>query len=142
MAIVMSNGDGIFRAQMNNRNWAGKISQRRRLQIIAAGQGLGTLAAVFVLGALALSGVQAVADQSEKMVLNPAVPMSVGQGETLWMLAKRYGNPSASQLDRVDTLAKANGLSASAMLHPGQRLVVPIENPQEAERLQTVMAAR
>jgi LysM repeat protein len=68
--------------------------------------------------------------------------MSVGQGETLWTLARRYGNPSASQLDRVDALAKANGLSASAMLHPGQRLIVPVENPYEAERLQTVMAAR
>lgn len=136
MAIVMSNGDGIFRTLTMKVNGIGKISERRRLQMIAAGQGVVALVAVFALGMTTLSGVRAVTERSEKMILNPVVPVSVGQGETLWTLAKRYGNPSVSQLDRVDSLAKVNGLDASAMLHPGQRLIVPVENPREAARIQ------
>ena len=142
MAIVMSDGDGIFRAHLTKWNWLGKISQRRQLQVIATAQGIATIAVIFVVGAGAWGGIRNMTERSEKMLLNPVVPMSVGQGETLWILAQRYGNPSASQLDRVDTLARVNGLSASAMLHPGQRLVVPVENPREAARLQPVVASR
>ncbi|MBC8134845.1 MAG: LysM peptidoglycan-binding domain-containing protein [Fibrella sp.] len=142
MAIVMSNGDGIFRAQTAEPKKVWTLSKQRRLQVIAAGQGIAAVAAVFALGATAWGSLRSVAGHSDKVVLNTVVPMSVGEGETLWTLAKRYGNPSASQLDRVDTLARANGLSASAMLHPGQRLVVPVENPREAVRLQPTLAKR
>jgi LysM repeat protein len=43
---------------------------------------------------------------------------TVANGESLWSIAKKYGvTPSA--------LAKANNLSVSAVLHPGQKLLVP-----------------
>ncbi|MBC7809211.1 MAG: LysM peptidoglycan-binding domain-containing protein [Akkermansiaceae bacterium] len=142
MAIVMSNGDGTFRAQTEEQKRAWTLSKRRCLQLVAAGQGTAAVVAMFAIGMTAWTGIRSVTKQSDNVVMNPVVPMSVGQGETLWTLARRYGNPSASQLDRVDTLAQANGLSASAMLHPGQRLVIPVENPREAALLQTTLAKR
>lgn len=42
----------------------------------------------------------------------------VQKGDTLFGIAKRYGV-------RVDSLCRANGLSSKAVLHPGQRLVIP-----------------
>lgn len=45
-------------------------------------------------------------------------PITVGQGETLQTLATRYGVPT-------EALAMANGLPATALLSPGQKLVIP-----------------
>lgn len=145
MAIVMSENGGIFRARSAESNRAVKFSKRRRLQMLAAGQGIAAVAAALVVGASAWNGVQLVRERANRVTLNPVVPMSVAQGETLWTLAKRYGDPAATQLDRVDTLARANGLSASATIHPGQQLVVPVENPREAallQQLQPTLAKR
>ena len=137
MAFQMSNGNATFLAQT-----MGAMSAARRLQLIAAGQGMAVLAAVAIIGFGTARTVEAVCAHRANKVMMPAVSMTVGNGETLWSLAKRYGNPFDSQLDRVDALAKANGLPTGAMLHPGQRLVVPVENPQEAERVQTALAVR
>lgn len=48
-------------------------------------------------------------------------PIVVAQGETVGMLAARYGVPS-------DALLRANGFSSAAQVQPGSRLVVPIYN--------------
>ena len=57
-------------------------------------------------------------------LLHPVAPVSsatrhtVASGESLWTIAKKYSvTPSA--------LAKANNLTVSAVLHPGQKLLVP-----------------
>ncbi len=139
MALEMSSGDGTFRAQIMKSIRIGKISMRRRLQLVAAGQGLAAIAALLFVG---VTGARSITERSDKVSIRTVVPMSVGEGETLWTLARRYGNPAESQLDRVDTLARANGLTAGAMLHPGQRLVVPVENPREAALLQPTLAKR
>jgi len=138
MAFQMINGKATFLVQ----TIGAKIAPVRRRQFIAAGQGLTVLAAMMVFGFCGAQVVQAVAARSANKSMMPAITMTVANGETLWSLARQYGNPSDSQLDRVDTLAKANGLSAGAMLHPGQRLVVPVENPREASRIQTALAVR
>ena len=70
------------------------------------------------------------------------VPVTVGSGDSLWSLARRYGSPNRYILDRVDTLAQANHLSAGDPLLPGQRLLVPVENPVELARLQPTLARR
>ncbi|MBC8141708.1 MAG: LysM peptidoglycan-binding domain-containing protein [Armatimonadetes bacterium] len=138
MAFQMITGKATFLAQ----TFAAKFASARRLQLIAVGQGVAVLAAVAVLGFGGAQVMQAVSARNTNKAMMPAVSMTVGNGETLWSLARKYGNPSDSQLDRVDTLAKANGLPTGAMLHPGQRLVVPVENPQEATRLQVALAVR
>lgn len=70
------------------------------------------------------------------------VPMTVGQGETFWSLARKYGSSDDYILDRVNALAKANGMTAHASLVPGQRILVPVSNQQEVARLQTHLAKR
>lgn len=73
-----------------------------------------------------------------------AAPMTIARtvepGDSLWSLAKRYGNPRAYVLDRVDALAQANGLSSDARLIPGQRILVPVSNPVEVARLRRNVA--
>lgn len=138
MAFQMINGKATFLAQ----TIAAKIAPARRLQLVAAGQGMAVLAAVAVFGFGGAQVMQAVSTRSANRAMMPVISMTVGNGETLWSLARRFGNPSDSQLDRVDTLAKANGLSTGATLHPGQRLVVPVENPREVARVQTALAVR
>lgn len=49
----------------------------------------------------------------------------VGQGDTLWSLAKKHGDPHEYILSRVDRIAHANGLSTGTILQPGQKLIVP-----------------
>ena len=70
------------------------------------------------------------------------VPMTVHPGDSLWSLARRYGDPDVYMLDRVDAIAKANGIGATAPLFPGQRLVVPVSNPVELEHLQHNLALK
>lgn len=68
------------------------------------------------------------------------VPITVRHGDSLWSLAKRYGDPNVYILDRVDTLARANGFSSSATLQPGQRIIVPVGNPVELAKVQQFVA--
>lgn len=68
----------------------------------------------------------------------PTVVMTVRPGDTLWSLARRYGDPAAYMLDRVDALARANRLPHGAALVPGQKLRVPVQNPVEAAGLRQV----
>jgi nucleoid-associated protein YgaU len=60
----------------------------------------------------------------------------VRAGDTLWSLAKRFGDPGAYILDRVDTLAAANGLASDARLMPGQRIIIPVTGADDFIRVQ------
>ncbi len=68
------------------------------------------------------------------------VPMTVQRGDSLWSLAKRYGDPNAYILERVDILAQANKMSSRSALMPGQRIIIPVSNPVEVARLQRNLA--
>ena len=66
--------------------------------------------------------------------------MTVQSGDSLWNLAKRYGDPNVYILDRVDVLARANHMPATTSLLPGQRIVIPVSNPVEVAKLQQNLA--
>jgi LysM repeat protein len=121
-----------------------RLSKRRRLQIEAALVGIAVLAAVVLAGAGVLAGaralVNAVTFTASTAPAEITLPVRVAPGDSLWKLAGRYGDPDAYILDRVDDLARANGLSSSARLVPGQRLVVPVRNPVEVARLRQHVA--
>lgn len=52
-------------------------------------------------------------------------PVVVAQGETLGVLAARYGVPT-------DALLHANGLNSANEVHPGTRIVIPVYNAAAA----------
>ena len=54
--------------------------------------------------------------------------ITVQPGDTLWGLAKQYGDPNQYILERVYALAKANNLQRGDALHVGQTLVIPVTN--------------
>jgi hypothetical protein len=64
------------------------------------------------------------------------VSVTVKPGDTLWRLAGIYGAPGSYILDRVDSIARENGLIATASLTPGQHLRINVENPVLLARLQ------
>jgi hypothetical protein len=72
MAIVMSNGDGIFRAQINKRNWAGKFHNGDGCRSLPPDRARGDCRSV-CFRCIGFDRVQAAAERSEKMVLNPVV---------------------------------------------------------------------
>lgn len=49
---------------------------------------------------------------------NGGTPVTVGKGETIQTLSRRYGVPALS-------IAEANGMSTGTPIYPGQRLVIP-----------------
>lgn len=122
-----------------------RLSKRRRLQLEAAAVGLAFLAGFATVGAGAVFGVRAVAASvTAPAAARPVaitLPVSVAPGDSLWTLARRYGDPDAYILDRVDDLARANGLRPGARLVPGQKLLVPVHNPVEFARLQQNVAS-
>jgi len=128
-----------------------RLSRRRRLQVEAAAVGLAFLGAFAAAGVAATAGVKAViahasagTSSSASSVQNFAavtLPMTVAPGDSLWTLARRYGDPDSYILDRVDDLARANGMTAGARLVPGQRLLVPVGNPVEIARIQQSVAS-
>ena len=66
--------------------------------------------------------------------------ITVKPGDTLWSLSQKYGSSDEHILNRVQALAKANGLKRTSTLIPGQRVLVPVSNPVEVARLQSRMA--
>ena len=144
MAIVLSNrhSDTFLQNVATGTKKSFTLSRRRRLQVEAVGQGFMVLAAVITLGTIAFSGIHTAMERQAFIAINPTIPMTVHAGDSLWSFARRYGNPDAPLLERLDTLAKANGLTNGAALVPGQRLLVPVENPTEITHLQTMMAKR
>ncbi len=49
---------------------------------------------------------------------NGGTPVTVGQGETIQTMSRRYGVPAIA-------IAEANGMSTGTPIYPGQRLVIP-----------------
>lgn len=100
------------------------------------------LALTVLLGAMGVIGGRAW--RGAARILSPTmpltVPVTVRSGDSLWSLARRYGDPSAAIRDRVDRLARANRLPASAVLVPGQKVAVPVLNPVEVARLRRAVA--
>jgi nucleoid-associated protein YgaU len=88
-----------------------------------------------LIGALALASGVALARRGEIPALPASVSITVRQGDTLWGLAKSFGDYSAPLLDRVDALAAANEMNASNSLYPGQRITIPISDADTFNRL-------
>ena len=111
--------------------------RRSRKQVEAAGVAVLTLTAVCIAGTGVYRIVAGVVNRISAPATAPiiAVPMTVAPGDSLWSLAQRYGDPNAYILNRVDTIAKTNGLPSNVALVPGQRILVPVSNPVELDRL-------
>jgi len=54
--------------------------------------------------------------------------ITVQPGDTLWSLAREYGDPDQYILERVNALARANGLGRNRMLREGQTLAIPVSS--------------
>ena len=109
--------------------------KRRRSQ--TAEQRLISLLVVLMIGITALAGGVALARRSGSTATLPSsVTITVRSGDTLWSLAKTFGDHNAPILDRVDALAAANNLAGDASLSPGQRLALPVEDAAALERLE------
>ena len=61
---------------------------------------------------------------------NGGTPVTVGQGETIQSLSRRYGVPAIA-------IAEANGMSTATPIYPGQRLVIPKYNYNGAQQAAT-----
>ncbi len=57
------------------------------------------------------------------------ISKTVKHGDTLSRLASRYGDPNTYILDREEQIARANHLSGTAPLLPGQHLLIPVTSP-------------
>lgn len=64
------------------------------------------------------------------------ISATVKRGDTLARLAQRYGDPNIYLLKREDQIARANHLSGTAPLFPGQHLQIPVTNPVVIARIQ------
>lgn len=62
-------------------------------------------------------------------------PITVGQGETADLLARRYGIP-------LDALVRTNGFASASDVQPGTRLVVPVYNAKLAAATPKTTAER
>ncbi len=63
------------------------------------------------------------------------ISKTIKRGDTLAGLALRYGNPSTYLLAREEQIARANNLSGTTPLLPGQRLLIPVTNPAVIARI-------
>lgn len=90
-----------------------------------------TAAAAYFVVSFGLSFVHSI----QQNYAAPALPQSltisksVKRGDTLTSLAQRYGNPNTYILQREDQIARANHLTGTMPLLPGQRLQIPVTNP-------------
>ena len=66
---------------------------------------------------------------SQTLPQSVVISKSVKRGDTLASLAQRYGNPSTYILEREDQIARANHLTGTQPLFPGQHLQIPVTNP-------------
>jgi nucleoid-associated protein YgaU len=108
--------------------------QRRRIKAL--------LAALVLLWAAGAAVIRVWRGASGALTPSTAVTvvMTVQPGDSLWSLARRYGDPAAYILDRVDALARANHLAHNTSLIPGQKLRVPVQNPVEVAKLRPEVA--
>lgn len=67
--------------------------------------------------------------RSQTLPQSVIISKSVKRGDTLASLAQRYGNPDTYILEREDQIARANHLTGTQPLFPGQHLQIPVTNP-------------
>lgn len=96
------------------------------------------LALVVFATAAAVSSIRSTVANSLAMDSSPAsvISVTVKPGDTLWTYARKYGAPGRYILDRVDAIARDNGLNAGEMLTPGETLRIRVENPAIVATLQ------
>jgi nucleoid-associated protein YgaU len=104
-----------------------------------------------ILEALALSAILGMfmfvaGNCARGVMVHAAAPkmmtITVQPGDTLWSLAKRYGDQDTYILARVDALAKANRLSRGGELFAGQTLLVPTTTQRFEGKTWREMASR
>lgn len=92
-------------------------------------------AASAALGFFVLTSAASLVHSVEQNYRGQTLPQSViiskavKRGDTLASLARRYGNPDTYILEREDQIARANHLTGTQPLLPGQRLQIPVTNP-------------
>jgi nucleoid-associated protein YgaU len=52
--------------------------------------------------------------------------VTVRPGDSLWTIARQHGDPQTYILQRMEDIARVNGLEDAATLHPGERLLIPV----------------
>ncbi len=133
--VIVEGGAGRAPAKPTRR--LGRAAVRRRAEAWTI-----LVFAVVIFGTLATFAVRNV--QSWIGATEQARPLTmavtVQPGDTVWSLAKRYGDPNVYILDRVDAVARANKSVTLQRLVPGQRIYVPVTNPVEVARLQRNVA--
>ena len=67
--------------------------------------------------------------RSQALPQSVTISKAVKRGDTLTSLAQRYGNPNTYILEREDQIARANHLTGTQPLLPGQHLQIPVTNP-------------
>ncbi len=67
--------------------------------------------------------------RSQTLPQSVIISKAVKRGDTLASLAQRYGNPDTYILEREDQIARANHLTGTQPLLPGQHLQIPVTNP-------------
>lgn len=121
------------RRSTTSRRQRARSARRRRIAVAAF--------SLAVIGAFAVGRSASLTSQTPGERNLPVTrAVTVAPGDTPWSLARRFGNPERNILDRVESLNQANG-GALSTLRPGQRILVPIENPVEIARLQTNLAS-
>ncbi len=92
-------------------------------------------AATAALGFFAVTSASSFVHSVEQNYRSQTLPQSViiskavKRGDTLASLAQRYGNPNTYILEREDQIARANHLTGTQPLFPGQHLQIPVTNP-------------
>ncbi len=92
-------------------------------------------AASAALGFFVLTSAASFVHSIEQNYTSQALPQTliiskaVKRGDTLASLAQRYGNPNTYILEREDQIARANHLTGTQPLLPGQHLQIPVTNP-------------
>ena len=93
--------------------------KRRRTQRLI-GTGVVLLAAL-----LGFFAGRARAGDNREPIPAKATWITVGEGESLWSVASRYGDKELSIRDRIVALEEANPKAAQGFLVPGQKLRLP-----------------
>ena len=94
-----------------------RYSRRNRLQLIIL-----PLAIILLL----LIGVSWVKDVTAADTPQKMVTITVKSGDTLWGLAKKYGDPDEYILQRVSAIVDINKLQGDQALYAGQTLKIPV----------------
>ena len=127
----------VVRPQLVLQDFTSKVSRRRQLRrnplnrlenVLALTASAAVLLYVVIgFGVSAFHFVQT----SYLPVTSPSMVMiskTVKHGDTLSRFASRYGDPSIYILDREEQITRANHLSGTAPLLPGQHLLIPVTN--------------